>query len=432
MERAIPRRALAGIILAALIMAVAALAFQVLKPSSRITYDEQTHHVPAIRRFAEQMPTPDLRDYPVATTPGYHLVMAMASRYLGANESGLRGINIGLSMGLMGILGWGLAKRQPIGWAVLLGLPLLLCVYVVTSAAWLLPENAAWALVALILVLALERPTTRTIFMMGAALAVLVLVRQAHVWCGAVILAAALMDEDTKPNLRRGALGAAATVPAAVALGAFVTIWGGLVPPMFQPGGKAYELSTQYGGWGPAAPAFTLAMLGFFGVPLLAWFWPAARQRLGKRFWTVVLIGAAAGLIVGLVPETSYHFPDRRSGLWRAVDMLPVFHERSPLIVCLAAAGGAVVTLAFMAVGHRERAILAVALFGFVAAQTVNPMIWQRYYEPFLLIWLVLAASQTDGPTRTRGIARPLQIGGLSILIGLEVIVTWFTLKSAG
>jgi len=145
-----------------------------------------------------------------------------------------------------------------------------------------------------------------------------------------------------------------------------------------------------------------------------------------------VLIGAAVGLVIGLIPETSYHFPDRRSGLWRVVGMLPTLAERSPLIVCLAAAGGAVVTLAFMAVGHRERAILAVALFGFVAAQTVNPMIWQRYYEPFLLIWLVLAASQTDGPTRTRGIARPLQIGGLSILIGLEVIVTWFTLKSAG
>ena len=114
-------QALTASILAILIAGLAMAAFIGLKATSRVSYDEQTHHLPAIVQFSEQMPTPDLRDYPVATTPGYHLVMAAATRYLGVGEAGLRGINVGLSMGLFAALGWGLASRQPTGWGVLLG-----------------------------------------------------------------------------------------------------------------------------------------------------------------------------------------------------------------------------------------------------------------------------------------------------------------------
>ena len=41
--------------------------------------DERVFHLPTIRLFADQLPSPDLSDYNVATTPGYHLLLAAVS-----------------------------------------------------------------------------------------------------------------------------------------------------------------------------------------------------------------------------------------------------------------------------------------------------------------------------------------------------------------
>ncbi len=427
------RSTLAAVSLSALCMLVVALtAYFYLQPNSRITYDEQSHHLPAIRTFAQQLPAPELRDYPVATTPGYHLLMAAAVRYAGIGETGLRGLNLIISIGLAGVVGWTLGRRMRTREAILLGLPLMTCVYVVTSAAWILPENAAWGLVALILSLALLPTTPGTLAGMSIALLVLVLVRQPHAWCGAVILAATVMDAARPGDrLRRGVIGLAATVPAAIAVGAFVWMWGGLVPPMFQPGGREYELSTQYGGWGPAAAAFTMALAGFYGVWLAPWFWQASRQRCGRGFWLIIGIGLLAGFVVSVLPETSYQVPHRRSGIWRLIQMAPTIGERSPVLIALAMVGGAVTAMTLAAQSTRTRVILLTALVMFVAAQTANPMIWQRYYEPMVLLWLIVSAAQVEQTTTIR-VERFLRWIGPIGLTAFQVAVTVHTLRGGG
>jgi hypothetical protein len=332
-------------------------------------------------------------------------------------------------MGLAAGVGWMLARRVPAADAIALAMPLVLCVYVLTSAAWILPENAAWALVALILALALEKTTRTTLVLMSVALVLLVLVRQSHAWCGAVIVAAAAVD-GTRPaeRLRRGGIGLLATVPAAAVVIGFVILWGGLVPAMFQAGNDRYELSTQYSGWGPAAAGFTLAMIGFVGTPLVPWVWRAARANVGGRFWLFLAIGAGVGLVVSLIPETSYHVPSRRSGIWRLIQMTPAIGERSPLLIGLATLGGMVAALMLMAQPKRTGIVLGTALLAFILAQTANPMIWQRYYEPMVLLWLIAAIACGQRPTPLR-IERGLQWAGLAGLTLFQIAVTLYTLR---
>lgn len=430
--RVVSPRLLAPLTVGLLIIAVAACSLLALKPSARIVYDEQSHHLPAIRAFSEQLPTPDLRDYPVATTPGYHLLMAAAQRYLGFGDGGLRAINILLSAGLVAAVGWAIAKRNSTSVSVLLTLPLLFSVYVVTSAAWLLPENAGWALVAVILVLSMRETSPRTLVWMSLALVALVLVRQSHVWCAALVVAAVLWNDQRTLALRRAPAGLLAVVPALGVLGAFVILWHGLVPPMFQAGGREYELSTQYSGWAALAPGFTLALVGFYGMFLLPWFCTDARLAHNRRQLICILaLGAAIGLILGMLPESTFHIPNRRSGLWRLVQMAPYVADRSPVIWVLSSIGGAISALALLVLERRDRWIMLIGLLAFMLAQCANPMVWQRYYEPWVLMWLLLAASRVTRDTTTP-LANTLRMGGLTILILFQIAVTLYTLRGSG
>ena len=44
--------------------------------------DQRQYHEPTILTFAEQWPSVDLINYPSATSPGYHLVIAVVARYI--------------------------------------------------------------------------------------------------------------------------------------------------------------------------------------------------------------------------------------------------------------------------------------------------------------------------------------------------------------
>src|SRR4051794_39707330 len=46
----------------------------------RASYDQNVYHLPTIRQFASELPRPDFSNYLSATTPGYHLILAILSR----------------------------------------------------------------------------------------------------------------------------------------------------------------------------------------------------------------------------------------------------------------------------------------------------------------------------------------------------------------
>jgi hypothetical protein len=102
----------------------------------------------------------------------------------------------------------------------------------------------------------------------------------------------------------------------------------------------------------------------------------------------------------------------------------PVIGERSVVIVMLATLGGAVLGWWCAALNRRDRWIFVTAWAAFIAAQTVNTTAWQRYYEPFVLMMLALAAVRVE---RARWSFIPA-IGPL-LLAGVLGMVTVLSLR---
>lgn len=363
----------------------------------RAAHDQLNFHEPVIRRFAESLPRPDLSDYLSATTPGYHLALATFARLVGDDPRALRLAGLVFSLALVGLLAWWLARRTHAPRALALAAPFACSMYVFSSGAWLLPDNAGWLGVLGVLLLALRpRVDARHLLAGGVLLVLLVLARQIHVWAAAVLWAAAWLGDahatrtslvsDPPARLRRAALALACSIPAFLVLAWFVRLWGGLTPPTFQ---------NKYHGGNPAAPAFVLAIIAIYSpffagavAPTLRHLWHRHRAALGAC--------AAAGALLAIIPDTSYSTDEGRySGLWNAVRALPLVAGRtSPLLVALSALG-AVLALAFAsALPFRSRWVLLAAAAAFTAAQAASHELWQRYTEPFVLMLLALASAE--------------------------------------
>lgn len=395
---------------AALLASIALPIILAANMNGRGAGDQFKYHAKVIQTFAEQLPRPDLADYLSATTPGYHLALAAIVR-LGLDSEQpahvpLRLVSLLFSLVLVSLLAWAVGKRTDPITAFLLSLPLCLSLYVVNSAAWLLPDNLGWLGVLIILLIALrDRHSWRSITLAAVFLLLLVLVRQIHLWTAATLWVSAWLAAAPTPNhqptflppidrpLRRSLATIPmlmATIPALLALGLFYQLWNGhLTPPAFA-GQHARAIN-------PAAPAFVLAILGLASAFYLPLLWPALRDGFKQSPLT---IGAAAvvGLLIAAIPETSFsHEQGRWSGLWNVVDKIPAPLERSPLIIALAVAGAVATTAWAAALSTHRRWVCLAALVAFAAASAANIQLWQRYVEPFILILTAIMAADGIG-----------------------------------
>jgi len=356
--------------------------------SGRGAFDDLRYHWPTVERFAEQLPTPDVSDYPSATTPGYHLDLSVW-RALGAPRTLVRLYASLWTAILLGILGsMAHARLGRPGLALLA--PVALSMYVLYPGIWLLPDNAGWVGVLVVLILALDHPMSlRALFVSGVALALLVAVRQIHIWAAAAVWCGAWIgSRETTPTpkdlftsigarARWLALALLAAAPAALVLIWFVRLWGGLVPPDFQ---------GRHQGPNPITPGFILTQVAI----LSALFAPILVPRLARiaRAQAPWLVGALViGLALGIAPESSYSTDaGRYSGWWNIVRELPAPMGRS-IVLALGAPAGAVCLVAWGSMLERRAAwILCVSLLAFTLAQSANHASWQRYHEPMLLI----------------------------------------------
>ncbi len=353
--------------------------------SGRGAYDDLTYHWPAIQTFADQLPTPDLSDYASATTPGFHLELSILHR-LGASRTFVQLYASLWTVLLFAILAWraGRSFGKP---GVLLTLPFLCSIYVLFPSIWLLPDNAGWLGVLVILILALDYPsTTRNLLIAGITLALLVLVRQVHIWSAAIIVIGAwtAATDDARYNPKSPKeqtthliTAILATIPAFLLLLYFLRLWGGLVPPTFQ---------ANHQGPNPATPAFILTQISILSVFFAPTLLPRLLELL-KAHKAAIILTLFLGLAIGLVPETSFdREAGRFSGWWNIVRALPTFADRSPILI-LGSAAGALATLIWLSlVSKRDAQILMITLLAFTAAQTANHASWQRYHEPMLLM----------------------------------------------
>jgi len=389
--------------------------------AGRAAWDAGLYHERVIRSFIEQFPAIDARNPLTTTTPGYHVVLAAFGAAVSDAPLTLRLAAVAVGTSFVAFVAAWCAGLRGAAQGTLLALPLACSLYVVGSAAWPLPDDAAWLLVATTLAACLRVPVTPLrSAAIGLSFLALVLVRQVHLWAAlpAVVACAWPSDAGNTRSPGRRALAALAVVaPAFAAVAAFVIAWGGLVPPRFQ---------SDVTGINPATPAFVLLQFAVAGVTYFPWLGPAIAGAWARRRGTL-LAAAAVGLAVAAIPATTTDATaGRSSGWWNVLASIPAIAGRTnPAMLLLAPVGAALLAGGLLSLAPRPRAVLAAALVGFVAAVTATHYSWQRYHEPFVLLFLAMLSAMQPAPERARrasGVAMLVAIGTLCALLWA---ITW-------
>lgn len=382
----------------------------------RGAHDQLNYHEQAVRRFAEQWPGLDYSDYQSATTPGYHTLLTVVAKFVDDDRVVLQLAGSLFAVGLVALLGWGVrwhgspgvagGSAARAGGSVVLVLPVVVSMPVFYSGVWMLPDDAGWLGVLAVWLLAL-RPRFDWVAALGggAVLALLIFVRQIHLWPMALLLTAAWLGAcengdggfDLGIDLRellsavparlgRVALALCAAAPAAFVLVWFYLLWGHrLTPPAFE---------ERHMGGNPTAPAFVLAVFGMYGVLFVPYLLDGLRRLWVRQTWLLGL-AVVVGLVLACVAPTTWSLgAGRYSGLWDIAKHLPAPLGRSVVVVPLAVLGAVLLAAWFVSLGRRDRWIMLAAMVAFTAAQCASFKLWQRYTEPMVLVWLALAAAR--------------------------------------
>ncbi len=421
--------------LAALVSVICGLVRTSLGFSGRGGYDEINFHFHAIFKFAADWPYLDFSDYLSATTPGFHVLAAFISRHLGYEYVSVFGSIVTAMLFAIAAAyfaatlcvrrtddGSYVVSPRDVLPGLLVALPLACSPYVLSSGIWVLPDNLAWLLVLLVLRFSIAGIFLRTyLYRAAIVLVLLVSVRQIHLWAAAPIVVAAycsfrsrlepapefsrddqpsfeLLDlplRNFKSRIPLTLLAALLTLPSLLLLYYFINLWGGLTPPTFQgqyPVDATKPLLLRLFN-APAAPAFTLALFGVFGVFYSGFWFPAFIKSLKTRGVFPLLISAIVlALLFAIIPATTESIPlGRWSGLWQFTSKLPIIAGHTSTLILSLALLGAVTLCGFLTSMRASHAVVCLtAIAGFAAAQAASFQLWQRYNEPFILMMLIL------------------------------------------
>ncbi len=381
--------------------------------------DQRNYHEPTILAFAEQWPSVDLVNYPSATSPGYHLLMALVARYMSHDLVVLQFAGSLLSFGLLLVV-WGYGARHARAWPALgLVLPLVASSYVIGSGIWLVTDNAGLLFVCLALGGAMMvQPTAMRTARWGLYATCAVGIRQIHVWVAAPVILAALLasplsrfaprplGSGSKQSLSWAGFFTALPVLLLplVMVGLFIWLWGGLTPPAYA------DLHST--GLAPVSSLVALALVGSFGVFFLPTFCPKWTDILKVDRWLVVAVVLA--IAVSLTIPTSFDISRGRWGgaIWELVRRMPDVAGRSIVFPPLAALGAVVLVHAWRAAGRagraREATVLLLSLLGWMIAESVNTQSGQRYCEPMILVGLAWLAALSVSPSQEITSFRPV------------------------
>ncbi len=397
---------------------LAALAFALLclpllmSTGGGYTYDEESYHIPAIRQIRSHWPKLDVdRDSLSATAPGYHYFLATLSLVIGSGRLSLRLANWAVGLVLLWVLWLRFdGKSRWLPWAAVL--PLMTSNFFVKSASWVVTDNAALLGMTLVLVGALAMDDAIPVWAQGGVAAATTFVRQLYVWLAVPV---ALQFVRGAGRSRLWAL--TFLMPLGVVVFLYLQ-WGGIVPKIWR------DASIQGGGVtnGFAAIAYILAVYLLLGVSFYV-----AGSREGA--WTLDLrsrwtaIGAAVGLLAAVASPTDFNYSAGRWGgyLWGVIEAVPAPLHRSLFLFVVSPLGGAL--LGAMAArllrtqGQGRALTWIVSYCAWAVTFFPNRQVFQRYYEPATLIFLILwLALEAEGAT-------PLRLGRTTWLLAILAVV---------
>jgi hypothetical protein len=385
--------------------------------------DARVYQLPTILQLSERF---DLSNYPSAQTPLYHVLTVAWGELVGFDLWKLRLLNVAFSYGAALALLRLLRRATPLApWqAFALTLVFVLSPYFFGASFTLLTDNLAilFALLALERIHRFRADGSLVTFAVACLwIGAAVLTRQSFAWL--VLVAAWFLVRSAAPVGRRAA-GAAALGVALVPLAALVVEWRGLVPPSADP--ASCGLCTDRPGVGRDAltlrtVGFTVALLGAYAAVL---FGPSLRRQArplltvpGRAVVTLrraasslrgrgtpspglqLLAAAVIGVLLLAISPLAYEpiVPGQAGDagyLWRISDRLPVVAGSSLLFWLLVPLGCVAIWLLVRRAGVGS--LPAVYLAAFLIAALPVRLVYQKYFDPFVLLALVLLARPPD------------------------------------
>jgi hypothetical protein len=407
--------------------------------------DAAVYQLPTIELFRERL---DFSDYPSAQTPLYHLVTVAWGKLVGFELWKLRLLNVAISYAAGLAMLRLLSRATPLGSlpAFALTLAFVLSPYFFGASFTLLTDNLAilFALLALERIHAYSRSGSMGAFALAALeMGAAVLTRQSFVWLFAVAAffllrrrfsprARARPGPPRSDSLREVLLGSALLALALVPFALLVIEWNGLVPPSADP--ASCGLCTERPGFGRdtltlRTVGFTLALLGVYAAAVLGpsvFGWlrvlrsPAGRMARGAlgspagravtAFVTgkaprrvdvkrLLILAGAGALVLLLVAPLEYvpvlpGRPGDAGWLWKLSDRLPTVLGSSLVFWLLVPLGA----LAAAVLGRRAGwgSLPSVFLAAFLLAALPVALVYQKYFDPFMLLAVALFARPMD------------------------------------
>ncbi|MFL5816107.1 MAG: ArnT family glycosyltransferase [Conexibacter sp.] len=382
--------------------------------------DEVDYHLPTIVKFAHELPGVDLVHYAAAQTPLFHLLVAAWSEVVGLELWRLRVVEVLISYGVALVL-YRLLRRHAglgLGPAVLLAALFACSPYVFGQSFILVTDNLAllFGMVAIERLLAFDRGGGLTAFAVACgAIGLAVLTRQSSGWLAVPAFLVLVLHEPR--DLRLVARGTALLGLALVPFGLLALSWHGLVPPTADPAscGLCAPAEGRLGWAGDSrlrAPLYAIAIAGVYGTLLHG---PALWDELrrgGMRRRRLPLVAAAGGVAVLLIVPLAYHTGDE-GWIWRVARSGPQPLGTAWPFWLLVPLGCAVLAMVARRCGPRSLPVLLLGCF--LVAQLATRLAYQKYFDPIVLLTLLLAL-------------RPEQLRDRRVLAGVGAIA----LLSAG
>jgi Dolichyl-phosphate-mannose-protein mannosyltransferase len=358
--------------------------------------DELTYHLPTIVTFAHELPGVDLVHYPAAQTPLFHLLVAAWSRVVTLELWRLRVVAVLISYGVALVLYRLLRRYAGLsgGHAILLAALFACSPYVFGQSFILMTDNLALllSLIAIERLLAFVRGGGLPAFAVAcAAIGLAVLTRQSSAWLGLLALVVLVLHLPREARTLVGGtvlLGLAA-LPAL----ALVLSWHGLVPPTADPAscGLCSPAEGRLGWAGDSrlrAPLYAIAIAGVYGTLLHG---PALWDELrrgGADRWRLPLAAAMLGVAALLVVPLAHHTADE-GWIWRIARSGPQLLGTAWPFWLLVPLGCAVLAMVVRRCGPRALPVLLLGCF--LVAQLATRLVYQKYFDPIVLLALLLA-----------------------------------------
>jgi 4-amino-4-deoxy-L-arabinose transferase-like glycosyltransferase len=381
--------------------------------------DETLFHYPAIQRFFAELPYPDIRDYSSATGPLFHVLFALAAKVAGLSLQSLRLVNVAVSLAAVFVFYGMVARAVRRDEALLLALLFGLSPYFFGASFLVLTDNIG-ILFALLALRALYRAWESGAARHWVALCVWVclatLTRQLYVWLAAGAVLAML---GRRERARSVALNSAGLVAACLPLAALVMVWGGLTPPSFQQEHVSASAIT------PRAGVFGLAVFGLYWVALFPDRVIDVLRRLRRRGWLPLAILLAGSALVLLAIPTSPQGGD--DGIvWRLARLAPEVMGSRIVFWLLVPIG----LLFFWDALRSNDAIAsgtALMALAFLACNLPNAKVFEKYYDPLIIAFVVLIETRTRSSGALAKFSRPMLLAGFMAY----PFISWWLVNSA-